>query len=118
MAAKPASVPRWAQTTGGVVVTGANAPVTPNSGKLDAGFAPGEKPPANYFNWLFNLIYLWTLYVKDAIHVADSGSGLAGVSGTGDGVAAGVSGTGGATNGAGVVGQGTGTGRGVQGTGG
>jgi hypothetical protein len=33
--------------------------VEPPDGKKDAGWAPVEKPPAQYFNWLFNLLSQW-----------------------------------------------------------
>lgn len=54
--AKPVTVPTWA-TTGGTTAT-------PTSAKQNAGFVGGEKPPAKFFNWLFNLIYQWILYLQ------------------------------------------------------
>ncbi len=52
MATEPSSLPRWA-------TDGAAGIVEPSSGKKDLGFDPGERPPAQYFDWLFNLIYQW-----------------------------------------------------------
>lgn len=57
MAAKPSSVPRWADVGGAIV--------EPSSGKKDIGWAAGERPPAQFFNWLLNLIYQWILYLSD-----------------------------------------------------
>jgi hypothetical protein len=57
MAAKPSTLPRWANSGGDVVV--------PLSGKQDVGWVEGEDPPAPYFNWLFLLIYQWLLYLSD-----------------------------------------------------
>jgi hypothetical protein len=82
MAAKPAALPRWGETTGAVV--GPNE-TTPNSGKQDVGYVAGEKPPAQYENWLKRLAYKWLQYVSDAVFVATVGSALAGIDATGDG---------------------------------
>lgn len=57
MSAKPGSVARWA-TTGAITV--------PPAGKQDAGWVPGETPPAETFNWLDNLAGLWQQYLNDA----------------------------------------------------
>lgn len=54
--AKPTSEPRW-------IATGKIA--TPTTPKQDAGFKPGERPPARYFNWFMNLVYQWVLYLKN-----------------------------------------------------
>lgn len=56
MATEPSSLPRWA-------TDGAAGIVEPSSGKKDLGFDPGERPPAQYFDWLFNLIYLWIYWL-------------------------------------------------------
>lgn len=64
MAAKPASTPRWAD--------GGSAEVTePASGKKDIGWLSAERPPAQYFNWLFNLIYQWMEYLDDGAFTGD-----------------------------------------------
>lgn len=57
MSAKPASVPRWANVGGAIVV--------PASGKQDVGWVTGERPPAQYMNWLQNLAYQWLQYLND-----------------------------------------------------
>jgi hypothetical protein len=127
MATKPSTTPRFAETAGGAPATNI---ATPSSGQQDTGWTVGQAPPSSYFNWWMRLVYDWILYLKDAVFTATPSSGLAGVSGTGDGAAAGVSGTGGstsgtggaftggATNGRGVTGQGTGSGDGAAFTGG
>lgn len=57
MAAKPSSLPRWADVGGAIV--------EPPDGKKDVGWVTGEKPPAQYFNWWKNLVYQWTDYLDD-----------------------------------------------------
>lgn len=60
---KPAKLPRWADD-------GAADIVEPNSGKKDIGWVGGERPPAQFFNWLLNLIYQWLLFsVEHTVHV-------------------------------------------------
>jgi hypothetical protein len=56
MSAKPGTLPRWADVSLDLV--------EPSSGKQDQGFIGGEQPPAQYFNWLFNLIYQWMQYLN------------------------------------------------------
>ncbi len=57
---KPSTLPRWA--------TGGSAQIKePTSGKKDLGFVSAEKPPNQYFDWLFNTIYLWLVYL-DALN--------------------------------------------------
>src|SRR3982751_4091410 len=58
MAAKPTTLPRWANAGGAIV--------TPASGKLDIGWVPGERPPAQYDNWHKNLVFQWMQYLSDA----------------------------------------------------
>lgn len=107
MASRPTKTPEWA-TDGGRVLE-------PSAGEKGTGWEVDKKPPARKMNWLQNLAYQWLEYLSDAIFVAASGSGLAGVDATGDNTAPGVEGTGGANNGRGVVGYGTGGGDGVRG---
>lgn len=127
-ATKPASVPRWGETAGGV--TTPNFAV-PTSGEMDSGWNNGQTViSSSKMNWLAKLTYDWILYVKDANFVATASSGLPGVQGTGDtnqpgvsgtgsGVAPGISGTGdGAANGRGGVFLGTGSGTGLESQGG
>lgn len=58
MATKPAKLPRWASTGGAALVE-------PTNTKKDVGWAPGEKPPAEYVNWLLNNLYLWAAWLDD-----------------------------------------------------
>lgn len=133
--AKPGSLPRWSETAGG---TPSNI-VEPASGKKDVGWLDNERPPAKWWNWWKNLVYLWIKYL-DTIHTepftgatswtalhtftkkvtvtAGVGTNHPGLDGTGDGSGAGVKGTGGDTAGTpGVLGAGgVGGGPGVKGT--
>ena len=43
----------------------------PGAGKKAEGFEPTERPAADYLNWLFNRIYLWTQYLEDITNAAD-----------------------------------------------
>lgn len=52
---RPPALPRWADVAGAIV--------TPTSGKLDIGYVPGERPPAQYENWNKNLVYKWIGYL-------------------------------------------------------
>ena len=52
----PTSLPRWGDVSAAIVV--------PTSGKLDIGWVPGERPPAQYLNWWFNLTYQWINYLS------------------------------------------------------
>ena len=63
MSTKPTSLPRWADVSGDIV--------EPTSGKKDVGWVSDEEPPAQYFNWLLNLIYLWTRYLSDGVFDGD-----------------------------------------------
>jgi hypothetical protein len=42
----------------------------PGAGKKDVGFLVGEKPPARWFNYLYNLIAQWLGYLDDIDHDA------------------------------------------------
>jgi hypothetical protein len=53
--AKPVTLPRW-------VATGKIA--TPSTDKQDAGYDGGEQPPAQYFNWFWNLVWQWIVYLN------------------------------------------------------
>jgi len=54
--AKPTSLPRWATDVGAMITE-------PTEGKKDSGWAPLEKPPAQYFNWWQKVVYLWAVYL-------------------------------------------------------
>lgn len=53
---KPSVLPKWAAT--------ATFP-TPSSGKQNAGWKTGERPPAQYLNWLAWNTYLWLKWLDD-----------------------------------------------------
>lgn len=59
MATKPTNTPRWANSGGAIV--------EPSSGKKDVGFVAGERPPAQFLNWLLNLLYLWVAWLNDIV---------------------------------------------------
>lgn len=56
MGNKPSTVSTWA--------TDADTTVDPGSGKKATGFLPAEQPPAEFFNWLFNLLFQWVGYLN------------------------------------------------------
>jgi hypothetical protein len=61
--AKPSSLPRWADT-----VTGdTSRVVNPPNAKKDVGWAVGERPAAQYMNWLLNNVYDWLKWLDDNI---------------------------------------------------
>jgi hypothetical protein len=75
---KPAELPRWADVGGGAGIA------DPSSAVKDAGWLINQKPPAQWMNWLFNLLYQWCAYVFDfennvhtwaANQIFNSGSG-------------------------------------------
>lgn len=65
----PPDLPEWATDAnypaGGATWNGTATKVTPAAGKQAEGFEPIEKPGAQHLNWLFNLIYLWLLWIKN-----------------------------------------------------
>lgn len=87
MATKPTTVPRFAITAGGADAANIAAPT---SGEADSGYVVGQTVvSSSKINFLFNWIYKWVLYLKDAVLIADAGSALPGVTATGDGAAPG-----------------------------
>lgn len=88
MATRPSQAPRWAETATGTPAANITVPL---SGEQDAGFNNGQTVVSSgKVNWLFRTIYDWCLYVADAVFVAATGSGLPGVTATGDGASPGV----------------------------
>ena len=86
-ALKPSVTPRWAETVAGAPA--ANI-ATPTAGEADTGFTNGQAVvSSSKLNYLLRTIFDWCLYLRDAVFTADAGSGLAGVSGTGDGASPG-----------------------------
>lgn len=69
MAQKPTDLPEWASDPGADIET-------PPPGKQATGWQALEKPPHQWFNWFFNLVYRWTAFLQDyaANHVHDGGS--------------------------------------------
>lgn len=65
MATKPTVEPSWA-TDGGADI------VEPASGKKATGWVVDEKPPAGFFNWYMNLMYLWKKFLTDVISFPDA----------------------------------------------
>jgi len=63
---KPSTLPRWA-TNGGTQI------VEPPSLVKDRGWNTTERPPAQFENWLLNLLYQWTQYLNapDKIELGD-----------------------------------------------
>ena len=61
MAAKPPTVPRWAETILGVQ----SGVIVPPIAKMDIGFTKGERPPNEYVDWLFNTLGRWMQYLSD-----------------------------------------------------
>lgn len=55
---KPTELPRWA-----TALLNPSDIVDPTSGKKDIGWQDGEMPPHSFMNWLFNLIYQWTVWL-------------------------------------------------------
>ena len=69
MATKPDFYPEWATNDVDVNVEGSLQPnkVRPPSAKRDNGFVYGEKPPLNWFNYLFNKIREWIVWSEESI---------------------------------------------------
>jgi hypothetical protein len=57
MATKPTTKPRWASAVA--------YPDPPLEGKKDIGFIGGERPPAQWLNWLLRKIYDWITYLDE-----------------------------------------------------
>lgn len=114
---KPAAQPRWGEAAGATGVVGPNETPAPNSAQQDSGFVPATEPPAQYFNFLFRLIFEWCQYLGQAFFTADVGSNNPGASGTGDGTGPGMLGTGSAAGSRGGRFIGTGNNPGVRGDG-
>ena len=66
---RPTKLPRWATVPSVDPVVGGDNVVEPPEQQKDDGWARKQKPPANYTNWLFNLIYLWILYLDSGASV-------------------------------------------------
>jgi hypothetical protein len=67
----PDKLPRWATTTVVDPVTNAPNIVEPIESKKNIGWSAFEPPARNYFNWLFNTIYNWFLYLQYRMGVCE-----------------------------------------------
>ena len=69
MATKPTDLPEWATDPGA-------DKTAPPTAKQEGGWLPLEKPPHQWFNWFFNLVYQWIAFLQDyaANHVHDGGA--------------------------------------------
>lgn len=65
--AKPTADTRWAT---------AGTKVQPNSGQKDAGWAVGQKPPAQWLNWWMDAVDQWVQWLDDYENTAHSWSQL------------------------------------------
>lgn len=68
MASKPTKVPRWAATAPSTI-TGTIA--EPSEDKKTVGFVTREKPPSQFLDWLFYIIYTWLQYLSDGAFVGN-----------------------------------------------
>jgi hypothetical protein len=66
---KPVDNPVWSTDAnypaGAEPWSGTATKTEPSSGKQDEGWEPGEHPPAQYFNWWQNLVYLWIAWFEE-----------------------------------------------------
>src|SRR5690554_5347281 len=53
-----------------------NPGIEPPQTKKNSGFEPGEKPPAQWFNWLFNKLYLAVKELQEKAVEKVQGKGL------------------------------------------
>jgi len=60
MSNRPTDLPEWASGGGADIVT-------PSTGKKATGWTGGEKPPAQYVNWLQHTIYLWLRWIFEGV---------------------------------------------------
>lgn len=67
--AKPAELPRWAQTALGVLAGNISDPV---SGQKDTGFVLNQTPTSGNVNWFWNTVYQWIKWVDDGVWTAVS----------------------------------------------
>lgn len=134
--AKPTADTKWSSI---------GTKVEPSSGQKDAGWAVGQKPPAQWLNWWMDAVDQWKVWLaafESTVHtwtalqtlqagitVTQSVANTRAINATGNGTASALRGTGGATGpgvegfggasgGTGVEGTGTVSGDGVIGTGG
>lgn len=50
--------------------------IEPPQSKKDEGFSPGEKPPAQWFNWLFHRLYKAIQELREKVVIKVAGKGL------------------------------------------
>lgn len=65
---RPAADIEWA--------SGADATINePATTEKSIGFVAGDKPPAGYLNWFWNLIALWVMYLRDTFDMQHNTDG-------------------------------------------
>lgn len=60
MSTKPTFIARWATSATGIAET-----IEPSEGQKDDGWAVGDRPPSQFFNWKWNADYLWQKWLDD-----------------------------------------------------
>ncbi len=72
---KPTSVPEWATNASfvspGDPWDGDPTKVVPPAGKIAEGWEPTEEPPAEFFNWLSNLVGQWLAFLNPLLDDTD-----------------------------------------------
>lgn len=72
MASRPSELPRWAD------VADPSDVVEPSEGQKNTGWAVGQRPPAQNFNWLQNNVYNWLNHLSDFADNLKTAAGVAG----------------------------------------
>lgn len=62
---RPSKLPEWALVESNDPTTGQPNISEPSTGIKNSGFTYNEKPPRQYFNWLFNTINKWVSYLDE-----------------------------------------------------
>lgn len=66
--------PTFVDNPGANQITWSRITTTPIT--KDSGWIPNIQPPAQYFNWMWNLVYLWILWLQDIANQDFTGSGV------------------------------------------
>ena len=67
MATRPSVFPEWATANNNDGPLGGPNKVEPGSTDKASGFLFPQKPPREWFNWLFNTIYSWVFYLDQEV---------------------------------------------------
>lgn len=62
MSIKPTKIPRWGATAPGTITA---TIVEPSEDKKTVAFVVRERPPSEFLDWLFYIIYTWIQYLSD-----------------------------------------------------